>query len=118
MELLSEGVHAWYNSCNYRANMLYIGTSGYSYSYWKGRFYPPKMPASRWLEYYSTKFNTLEINHTFYKYPVLKTLKQYEMVVPKDFRFTIKMHRIVTHYRRFKDVQQKIKEFMDIAEEG
>jgi uncharacterized protein YecE (DUF72 family) len=97
---------------------IHIGTSGFSYPYWKGKFYPEKLPASRWLEYYSTQFNCLEINNSFYKFPVLKHLKRAADITPADFVFSVKMHRVVTHYRRMKQVREKIAAFMEIAEEG
>ncbi|MBO9594434.1 MAG: DUF72 domain-containing protein [Niabella sp.] len=98
--------------------MLYIGTSGYSYSYWKGRFYPDKLPASGWLEYYATQFNTLELNNTFYRFPAVEPLKKSASRTPADFRFSVKAHKILTHTRRLAGVKDKIQEFTDIVQEG
>ena len=53
-------------------NHLFIGTSGYSYPYWKGKFYPKEVPMTKCLNYYSGQFNALELNNTFYRFPTVK----------------------------------------------
>lgn len=98
--------------------MVYIGTSGYSYAYWRNRFYPEKLPASKWLEYYATRFNTLELNNTFYRFPKAEQLKKTAERTPAKFKFTVKAHKVITHSRRMKDVGEKIAEFTDIAATG
>lgn len=97
---------------------MYIGTSGYSYPYWKNRFYPEKLAAGKWLGYYGTRFNTLELNNTFYRFPVLKNLVKAAASTPDDFRFSVKANKVITHSKRMKDVKDKVREFMDIVEEG
>ena len=96
----------------------YIGTSGYSYPYWKGRFYPEGLPASQQLNYYSKQFNTVELNYTFYRFPSVKALKMAAATVPDGFLFSLKMHRSITHLLRMQQVKAKIHEFMDIVHEG
>lgn len=96
------------------AKTIYIGCSGYSYPSWKGDFYPADVPASRQLEYYSSVFNTVELNYTFYRFPTAKALEKAAKKVPDDFRFSVKMNRIVTHTLRMKDASDKIAEFNDI----
>lgn len=97
---------------------IYIGTSGYNYPYWKNRFYPEKLAVSKWLGYYSTQFNTLELNSSFYRFPVVKNLQKATAATPPDFLFTVKVHKIITHTRRMKGVKEKVKEFEDIVQEG
>jgi uncharacterized protein YecE (DUF72 family) len=97
---------------------IYIGTSGFSYPYWKNRFYPEKLPASKWLQYYATQFNTLEINSSFYRFPKVENLRKSALQTPEDFVFTVKAHKIITHTRRMKNAKDKITEFMDIVNEG
>jgi len=53
----------------------YIGCSGFHYKEWKGIFYPDGLPQSKWFEYYSQQFNTLELNVTFYRFPQLSFLQ-------------------------------------------
>jgi uncharacterized protein YecE (DUF72 family) len=99
-------------------NKVYIGTSGYSYPYWKNRFYPEKLAASKWLAYYATQFNTVELNSSFYRFPTVKNLQKSASVTPDDFKFTVKAHKIITHTLRLRDAKEKIKEFTDIIYEG
>ena len=65
---------------------LYVGTSGFGYKEWKGKFYPKEMPANQMLEYYSGQFGAVEINHTFRKMPVASVLKSWTADVPKEFK--------------------------------
>lgn len=97
---------------------FYIGTSGYSYPAWKQDFYPDKLPSREWLAYFSTQFNTLELNSSFYHFPRVATLqKMYDATGP-DFLFSIKMNRMVTHYQRMKNSREKVQEFIRTAEDG
>jgi uncharacterized protein YecE (DUF72 family) len=52
-----------------------IGCSGFHYKEWKGIFYPESLPQKEWFKFYAEKFNTLELNVTFYRFPVLKSLE-------------------------------------------
>jgi len=96
-------------------NQRHIGTSGFSYAYWKNRFYPEKLPASKWLEYYSTQFDTLELNNTFYRFPDGKSLEKAAARTPEDFIFSVKVHKVITHTLRLKDAASKINEFEAIV---
>ena len=48
---------------------VYIGTSGWAYSHWRGLFYPPELPSRAWFSFYARHFDTVEINNTFYRLP-------------------------------------------------
>jgi uncharacterized protein YecE (DUF72 family) len=93
----------------------YLGCSGWYYNDWKERFYPQKLSKSKWLEYYSEKFNTVEVNNTFYRFPNEKTVKGWYKRTPENFKFTIKANQTITHRRRFKDTQNTIKRFYGIS---
>lgn len=93
----------------------HIGTSGFSYSYWKERFYPKGVPQSKWLEYYCTQFDTLELNNTFYRFPEVKSLSKFYERTPDDFIFSVKAHKIITHTLRLKQAKQKVDEFLDVV---
>jgi len=97
---------------------LYIGTSGFSYPYWKGRFYPAELKQREWLRFYSQQFNALELNYTFYRFPVVKNLEKAAGETPRNFRFSVKVHKIVTHSLRVKNSKSKITEFTDIVTAG
>ncbi len=81
---------------------IYIGTSGWQYYHWKEKFYPENLPSKNWLSYYSQKFNTVEINTSFYHFTKTKTLEKWKKEVNKNFIFSIKLHRLFTHFRRLK----------------
>lgn len=83
---------------------LHAGTSGFSYKEWKGSFYPEKMKEADMLPYYAERFNTVELNNTFYRLPNESTLVQWADRVPEGFRFALKASRIITHIKRLKEV--------------
>lgn len=83
--------------------MILIGTSGYSYDDWKGRFYPPSMSSSDMLNFYSKYFNTAEINSTYYRIPPPQMFERMLEKVPQDFLFTIKAYKGITHERDERD---------------
>ncbi len=87
---------------------MLAGTSGYSYKEWKGHFYPEDLPASKMLEYYASKFRTVEVNNTFYRMPNAKTLEQWRDAVSPEFRFVIKASQKITHFKRLKEVDGEI----------
>jgi uncharacterized protein YecE (DUF72 family) len=82
---------------------LYLGTSGYAYPEWKGAFYPPDLPAGRFLPFYAERFSTVEINNTFYRFPSETTLRSWHEQTPPEFRFAVKANRRVTHDARLRD---------------
>lgn len=90
---------------------FYIGCSGFYYKEWKNTFYPPRLPQAKWFEYYCTKFNTLELNVTFYRFPQLRMLQSWHNRSPQDFIFSVKVPRQITHYKQFRDAQKDIAEF-------
>lgn len=99
-------------------NNIKIGTSGYSYAYWKNRFYPEGLPASKWLEYYSSRFDTVELNSSFYRIPTIKNLQKAADTTPADFLFSVKANKRITHIKRMRDVKNIVTEFSDIVLQG
>jgi uncharacterized protein YecE (DUF72 family) len=94
---------------------LYVGTSGFSYPEWKGRFYPARLPARQMLPYYGAHFRTVEINYTFKRLPTLALLQTWAAAVPASFRFTLKAPEQITHRKRLKDVDGSLATFLEIA---
>ena len=86
----------------------YVGTSGYSYKEWKGRFYPVDLSAKGMLHYYGERFRTVEINNTFYRMPNASVLETWAADVPADFKFVLKASRQITHMKRLKDAPIRI----------
>lgn len=80
----------------------WIGTSGWVYPHWRGRFYPAKLPQSRWLEHYATIFDTVELNNPFYRQPARETFEKWGRAVPEDFRYSVKLNRWITHFKRLR----------------
>lgn len=76
-----------------------MGTSGYSYEDWVGKFYPADMKSSEYLAYYAQAFDTVEVNYTYYKMPSATTLRAMARKVGDDFRFSVKAHSTMTHTR-------------------
>jgi len=99
-------------------SLYHIGCSGYYYPYWKNRFYPQGLQPKDWLRYYSSVFNTVELNGTFYKTPGLSSLQKYAAVTPDGFRFSVKMSRYISHVSKLKDCRDKIGEFQDLILQG
>src|SRR5215469_16391035 len=78
-------------------SILYIGTSGYDYKDWKGGFYPEKLAQTKFLEDYSTQFNSLELNGTYYRMP---TSEQMQRMIDRSggkVKFTVKAFQDMTH---------------------
>src|ERR1051325_526797 len=94
-----------------------VGTSGYSYPPWKGSFYPEDLPNARMLGYYGERFQTVEINNTFYRMPTSKLLAQWASQVPPGFRFALKASQRITHQKRLKDAGEPVEYFFRTAAE-
>lgn len=95
---------------------LLIGTSGFSYKEWLGKFYPEKLPAAEMLRYYAGQFATVEINNTFYRMPAETMLARWAEEVPETFAFTLKAPRRITHELRLKDCETHVAEFFRRAQ--
>jgi uncharacterized protein YecE (DUF72 family) len=96
---------------------ILAGTSGFSYAAWKGRFYPPKTPASRMLSEYAARLPAVEINATFYRMPRTATLATWRDAVPGSFVFALKGSRRVTHLERLSGVAEDVAYFYRTAAE-
>jgi uncharacterized protein YecE (DUF72 family) len=81
---------------------IYIGTSGWQYYHWKGKFYPEDLPSKDFLKFYSKHFNTVEINTSFYHFTKKSTFEKWKKEINKNFLFSIKLHRLFTHFRKLK----------------
>lgn len=80
-----------------------IGTSGWEYAHWRGSFYPSDLPRDRWLEFYADRFDTVELNASFYRLPDAATFERWGKRTPEGFRFAVKASRYLTHIRRLRD---------------
>jgi uncharacterized protein YecE (DUF72 family) len=82
---------------------VHVGCSGWQYKHWRGDFYPAALPVSRWLEYYAERFNTVEINNSFYRLPPPETFDTWRRRVPRAFVYAVKASRFLTHMKKLKD---------------
>jgi len=92
-----------------------VGTSGYNYDEWKGSFYPADLPASRMLAFYAERFDTVEINATFYRMPTPKTLAGWAAGTPAHFVFALKAPQRITHSAKLKGAEDAVATFVRTA---
>ena len=92
-----------------------IGTSGYNYPEWRGSFYPEKFPTAKMLAYYAERFDTVEVNYTFYRIPTPKLLEGWAAGTPEHFTFTLKAPRRITHDSKLKNVADLTQTFCKTA---
>ncbi len=83
---------------------IYAGTSGFAHKEWKGKFYPEKISPKDMLRFYSGRFNTVEINNTFYHMPKESVLSSWAEQVGSEFVFALKAPQVITHIKRLKNV--------------
>lgn len=91
--------------------MILVGTSGWQYDDWRGRFYPKGAATGEWLTYFSRVFPTVEVNNSFYRLPDESAFDRWRRVVPDDFVVTIKANRYITHIKRMKEAEQPLELF-------
>lgn len=99
-----------------KSKRIHIGTSGWHYDHWEGSFYPEGMAKKEYLEFYSRRFHTAEINNTFYQMPHKNTLKHWRDTVPTQFIFSVKASRYITHMKKLKDPKQPVSKFLKQVE--
>ena len=92
-----------------------VGTSGWTYDHWKGRFYPTGLARSRWFDYYVSLFPTVEINATFYRHFKDQTYLNWYDRVPAGFKFVLKAPKIITHQKNLVDAEEDIRQFWNSA---
>ena len=93
-----------------------IGCSGWNYDDWRGPFYPPKEPRRRWLELYAERFDTVEVNTTFYRLPKRDAVSNWVAQTPDGFTFAVKASRYLTHIRRLQDLADGVARFYERIE--
>jgi len=89
-----------------------VGCSGWFYLHWNSLFYPSNLNKRRWFEYYSERFNTVEINSTFYSMPDAKRVIKWYKMSPKNFLFSVKANRYITHIQKLNDCTDTLNTFL------
>jgi uncharacterized protein YecE (DUF72 family) len=94
--------------------VILIGTSGWSYRHWSGgAFYPKGLASGEWLEYYTRRFATVELNASFYRLPREEMVDHWRQVAPPGFSFSAKGSRLITHARRLRECDDSVRTFME-----
>jgi uncharacterized protein YecE (DUF72 family) len=101
---------------------IYAGTSGWAYATWKPDFYPQKLAPAKFLGYYATRLNSVELNYTFRRFPTEKLLAGWIAATPPAFKFAVKAHQNITHVKRLRDAAEWTADFLaalrPLEEEG
>ena len=92
--------------------LIHIGTSGWHYDHWRGPFYPEDLPQANFLDFYQQKFQTVEINNSFYRLPTEKALIDWRQTVPPGFIFAVKGSRYITHMKKLQDPENSLAPLM------
>ena len=92
-----------------------VGTSGWTYPHWRNIFYPLDCQKSRWLEYYTEHFDTVELNATFYRLPKAKTVEGWKRRTPDFFLWAVKASKYITHTKRLTEPTEPLERFYAIA---
>jgi len=93
-----------------------IGTSGWHYKHWVGTFYPQRWPASKMLGYYLERFDTVEINNSFYRLPPESAVTDWYSSTPANFCFAVKGSRFLTHMKKLTDPAPGLEKFFSRAD--
>jgi uncharacterized protein YecE (DUF72 family) len=99
-----------------KSRKLNIGTSGWSYKHWSGIFYPKEIKPDKYLEYYITRFDCVELNSSFYNLPRETTVTGWMNRTPETFRFCPKLSRFITHQMQLVNIELALRKFFDVFE--
>jgi uncharacterized protein YecE (DUF72 family) len=91
---------------------IYAGTSGWAYPKWRRGFYPAEVSSKRFLEYYATRLNSVEVNYTFLRPVSNDLLKEWLAATPEHFLFAVKAPQAITHFKRLKGAARLTKSFL------
>ena len=92
-----------------------VGTSAFTAAGWEGTFYPAGMQPREFLTCYATKFNTVEVDITFYRTPARSTIIGWANKTPPGFVFALKIPQVITHEKCLEDCDEEFKTFVDTA---
>ncbi|HKV88536.1 MAG TPA: DUF72 domain-containing protein [Candidatus Dormibacteraeota bacterium] len=95
--------------------MIHVGTSGWQYRHWRDVFYPRTLSQQEWLPYFAERFQTVEVNNTFYNLPEKRVFETWARRTPRDFLLALKMSRFLTHLKRLDDPEEPVHRFMERA---
>ena len=100
---------------NARMARIWFGTSGFSYKEWRPSFYPEGLSDKQFLQYYSSRLNSVEIDYTFYRMPSAKTIDAWKSATPENFKFTLKASQQITHRQRLTVPSEALDYFVSVV---
>ena len=92
---------------------VWVGTSGWAYTAWKPGFYPADVSSKNFLRYYSTQLNAVEVNYSFRRLLSEKIIAAWLEQTPREFRFALKAHQAITHFRRLRNTEEPMARFVE-----
>jgi uncharacterized protein YecE (DUF72 family) len=95
---------------------VHAGTSGWAYASWKPRFYPATLASAKFLSYYATRLNSVEVNYTFRNQVQEKQFAKWIAATPADFKFAVKAHQAITHIKRLRRAASQTSKFLKSLE--
>jgi uncharacterized protein YecE (DUF72 family) len=96
--------------------IIRLGTSAFTAAGWEGSFYPEGMKPADYLSYYSTHFNSVELDNTFYRAPSKTTVEGWARKTPEGFVFAAKVPQVITHEKVLVDCDAEFKQFVETME--
>jgi uncharacterized protein YecE (DUF72 family) len=98
------------------SRQIHIGTSGWHYKHWLGKFYPADLKPADMLAHYVRQFDTVELNNSFYHLPAETTFEAWRKNTPAGFRFAVKGSRFITHMKKLGNVEEGTSRFIERVE--
>ena len=98
-----------------KTGRIRVGTSGWVYKDWRGRFYPPELPTAEWFGYFSRHFDTVEVNNTFYRRVPDSVFDAWRAQAPPGFQYAVKASRVLTHRKKLIDAAEILPTVLDPA---
>ncbi|HVA95556.1 MAG TPA: DUF72 domain-containing protein, partial [Candidatus Dormibacteraeota bacterium] len=93
-----------------------LGTSAFTAAGWPGSFYPAGLPEREYLSYYATRFDTVEVDSTFYRAPTLSTVQGWYSKTPEGFLFAAKVPQTITHEKVMRDCEEELSQFLKVMD--
>ena len=92
---------------------IFAGTSGWAYPTWKPGFYPQDLAAKKFLSFYASKMNSVEVNYSFRKLPSAKMIGEWLSATSDGFRFSFKAPQRITHFKRLRGCEGDVRELVE-----
>ena len=97
------------------STQIRLGTSSFTADGWSGAFYPRGVKSADYLRYYSSRFDTVEVDSTFYRCPTIEAVNNWALKTPPGFIFSLKIPQSITHQKILMDCEREFEEFVSTA---